>query len=126
MNSEGVVLGLPCSVTLSKALSVPPKVQVTEKAMVPCRHESKLIYWMLSSNSTKENQFVRVTKPIYLHLELPLFISSKSLLQLLGSNHLNFKRGGGVAGICFRAWILFFSHDAVFLLVYITIRNIVK
>ena len=108
MNSEGVVLGLPCSVTLSKALSVPPKVQVTEKAMVPCRHESKLIYWMLSSNSTKENQFVRVTKPIYLHLELPLFISSKSLLQLLGSNHLNFKRGGG-------GWNMFPGLDIIFL-----------
>ena len=42
-----------CSVTLSKALSVPPKVLVTEKAMVPCRHESKL-YWMLSINSTNK------------------------------------------------------------------------
>ena len=47
-------LTLPCSVTLSKALSVPPKVQVTEKAMIPCRHESKLIYWMLSINSTNK------------------------------------------------------------------------
>ena len=41
---SGQYLTLPCSVALSKALSVPPKVQVTEKAMVPFRHESKLIY----------------------------------------------------------------------------------
>ena len=80
--------------------------------MVPCRHESKLIYWMFSINSTNKGepvlQFVRVTKPIIQHLELPLFISSKPLLQLLGSNHLNFKRGGG-------GWKMFPGLDIIFL-----------
>ena len=77
------------------------------------------------TQQTKENQFVRVTKPMIQHLELPLFISSKSLLQLLGSNHLNFKRWGGGGWKMFPGQdIIFLSRRGpVFLLVYITIRN---